>query len=115
RLMSAPTDRPSIRTATLNRPIDLFAPGEITRISEGRVSATEREPFDAKLSRLHDWLLEGSRREARAGARLFVWPEQSLLVFDDDEPAFLVRARRLAAGERVYLAMGIATIHLGDR
>ena len=115
RLMAAPTDRASIRTATLNRPIDLFGPGEMTKISEGRVSASEREPFNAKLSRLHDWFLEGSRREARAGARLIVWPEQNLLVFDDDEPAFLERARRLAADERVYLAMGMGTIHLGDR
>ena len=115
RLMAAPTDRASIRTATLNRPIDLFVPGEITRISEGRVAATEREQFDAKLSRLHDWFLEGSRREARAGARLIVWPEQSLLVFADDEPAFLERATRLAADERIYLAMGMGTIHLGDR
>ena len=113
--MAAPTDRASIRTATLNRPIDLFGPGEMTKISEGRVSASEREPFNAKLSRLHDWFLEGSRREARAGARLIVWPEQNLLVFDDDEPAFLERARRLAADERVYLAMGMGTIHLGDR
>ena len=115
RLMAAPTDRASIRTATLNRPIDLFEPGEMTKISEGRISASEREPFGAKLSRLHDWFLEGSRREARAGARLIVWPEQNLLVFDDDEPAFLARARRLAADERVYLAMGMGTIHLGDR
>ena len=115
RLMAAPTDRASIRTATLNRPIDLFAPGEMTRISEGRVSAREREPFKVKLSRLHDWFLEGSRREARAGARLIVWPEQSLLVFDEDEPAFLERATRLAADERVYLAMGMGTIHLGER
>ena len=115
RLMAAPTDRASIRTATLNRPIDLFEPGEMTKISEGRISASEREPFGAKLSRLHDWFLEGSRREARAGARLIVWPEQNLLVFDDDESAFLARARRLAADERVYLAMGMGTIHLGDR
>jgi apolipoprotein N-acyltransferase len=85
----------------------------MTKISEGRISASE--PFGAKLSRLHDWFLEGSRREAHAGARLIVWPEQNLLVFDDDEPAFLARARRLAADERVYLAMGMGTIHLGDR
>ena len=115
RLMAAPTDRASIRIATLNRPVDLFAPGEMTQISEGRVSASERERLTAKLSRLHDWFLEGSRREADAGARLIVWPEQNLLVFDDDEPAFLARARRLAAESRVYLAMGMGTIHLGDR
>jgi apolipoprotein N-acyltransferase len=87
----------------------------MTKISEGRISASEREPLGAKLLRLHDWFLEGSRREARAGARLIVWPEQNLLVFDADEPAFLQRARRLAADERVYLAMGMGTIHFGDR
>ena len=37
RLALAPTDRPSLRMATLNRPVDLFAPGEMTRIAEGRV------------------------------------------------------------------------------
>jgi len=114
RLVAASTERASIRTATLNRPIDLFAPGEITRISEGAVSAMDRAPLETKLSRLHDWFLDGSRREARAGARLIVWPEHSLLVFAADEPAFLERAKRLAAGERIYLGMGMGTIHLGD-
>jgi apolipoprotein N-acyltransferase len=115
RLTLAPTDRASMRIATLNRPTDLFIPGEMTRIAEGRVAASERERFNDKLSRLRDWFLEGSRREGRAGARLIVWPEQNLLIFHDDEPAFLERARRLAADEHVYLAMGMGTVHLGDR
>jgi len=37
-----------------------------------------------------------------------VWPEQNLLIFKPDEPAFIERARRLAADEHVYLAMGMA-------
>ena len=115
RLAMAPTDGPSMRIATINRPLDLFVPGEMTRISEGRVSPADRPAFMQKLHRLHDWFLEGSRREARAGARLVVWPEQNLLVFKDDEPAFLERATRLAADEHVYLAMGMGTIHLGER
>src|SRR5262249_38383715 len=57
--------------------------------------------------------LEGSRREAAAGARLIAWPEQTLLVFAEDEPAFLARAQRLAATEHVYLVMGLGTVHLG--
>ena len=114
RLALAPTDRPSLRTATLNRPVDLFMPGEMTRIAEGRVSPDERGPFGEKLTRLHDWFLEGSRREARAGARLIAWPETSLLIFNEDEPAFLQRAQRLAADERVYLAMGMGTIRPGE-
>ena len=110
RLALAPTDRASIRTATLNRPVDLFIPGEMTRIAEGRVSSDERQRLTDKLTRLHDWFLEGSRREARAGARLIVWPETNLLIFKEDEPAFLARAQRLAADERVYLAMGMGTV-----
>jgi apolipoprotein N-acyltransferase len=115
RLTNAPTDRPTIRAATLNRPVDLFVSGEMTRISEGRVAPGERERVRDKLSRLHEWFLEGTRREARAGARLIVWPEQNLLIFAGDEPAFLERARRVAADERVYLAMGMGTIHPDDR
>jgi apolipoprotein N-acyltransferase len=66
-----------------------------------------------KLGRLHQWFLDGSRREARAGARLIVWPEANLLVFREDEAAFLERARQVAADEHVYLAMGIASIQPG--
>jgi apolipoprotein N-acyltransferase len=114
RLALAATDRGSLRAVALNRPVDLFIPGEMTRISEGRVSPDERDRSADKLSRLHDWFLEGSRREARAGARLIVWPEQNLLIFKEDEAAFLERAKRLAREERIYLAMGIGTIYLGD-
>jgi apolipoprotein N-acyltransferase len=103
RLMAAPTDRASIRTATLNRPIDLFAPGEMTRISEGRVSATEREPFKRQAF-TPPRLVPGRQPPrgpcGRAADRL---AEQSLLVFDDDEPAFLERAKS-ARGRRTGLS-----------
>ena len=85
----------------------------MTRITEGRVRPEELARTIDKLRQLHDWFLDGSRREARAGARLIAWPEANLLVFRDDEPAFLERAKRLAAEEDVYLAMGIASIHPG--
>jgi apolipoprotein N-acyltransferase len=114
RLAAAPTNRASLRVATLNRPRGLFAPGEMTRITEASLSLEERGPLGAKMRRLHDWFLDGTRREALAGARLVVWPEGNLLVFADDEVSFLERARRLAVRERVHLAMGLATIHPDD-
>lgn len=113
RVALAGTDRASLRIATLNRPVDLFVPGEMTRITEGRVRPEELAQMTDKLKRLHHWFLDGSRREARAGARLIAWPEANLLVFRDDEPAFLERAKRLANEEGVYLAMGIASIQPG--
>jgi apolipoprotein N-acyltransferase len=115
RLVLAPTDRPSVRAATLNRPADLFAPGEMTRITEGRVTAADHADLAAKVAKLQDWFLDGSRREARAGTRLIVFPEGNLLVFKTDEGAFLERASRLARDEHVYLAMGMGTIHLGEK
>jgi apolipoprotein N-acyltransferase len=114
RVALAPTDGRVIRAATLNRPIDFFVPGEMTRISEGRIDPTDRDRVREKLSRLQDWFLDGSRREARAGARLIAWPEQNLLVLAEDEPAFLERAARVACDERIYLAIGLGTIHVGE-
>jgi apolipoprotein N-acyltransferase len=114
RVATASTDRPTLRVAAINRPIGLFVPGEMTRITEGRVAPADRPSIDAKLMRLQDWFLEGSRREARAGARLVVWPEQNLLVFKENEARFLERAQRVAADDRIYLAMGMGTIHLGE-
>jgi len=46
----ASTDRPTLRAATLNRPPDLFVPGEMTRITEGRVARADRPSIDAKLA-----------------------------------------------------------------
>lgn len=114
RLMLAPSDRAVLRMATLNRPVDLFVPGEMTRITEGRLDAAARVRMAEKLTRLHAWFLDGSRREARAGAKLIAWPEQNLLVFAKDEAAFIDRARAVAAEEHVYLAIGMGTIHLDE-
>jgi apolipoprotein N-acyltransferase len=114
RLAIAPSDRPSVRVATLNRPRTLFVPGEMTRITEASFRPAEREALAAKMKKLQDWFLEGTRREARAGARIVVWPEGNLLVFKDDEAAFLARAQELATSEHVYLAMGMGTIHDGE-
>ena len=113
RLASAPTDRAAVRVATLNRPVDLFIPGEITRIAEGSVPPADYDRLNAKLARLHDWFLDGSRREAHAGARIIVWPETSLLIFKEDEAAFLSRAQQLASDEHVFLAMGMGTVRRG--
>jgi apolipoprotein N-acyltransferase len=81
--------------------------------TEGRIDAAQRAAVGEKLARLHEWFLENTRREARGGAQLVAWPEANLLVFKEDEAAFLERARRLAAGEHIYLAMGMGAVRLG--
>jgi len=109
----APTDRPALRVAMIHRPVDLFVPGEMTRIAEASVADADLPRVDAKLAKLQQWFLDGAAREARAGARVVTWPEQNLLVWSEREPEFLERAARVAAGERVVLVMGLGTVHRG--
>jgi len=62
---------------------------------------------------LQDHFLAESRREARAGAKIILWPEINLMVFRSDEDAFMERARQLVREEHVYLLMGIG-VHRPD-
>lgn len=105
----------TIRVAAVSSAGGIFKPGEVTRILQGKVREEEREPFRQKLLSVQNWLLEKARTEARAGANLVIWPEADLIIFREDESAFLERAQRLAAEEKIYLLMGLGVIHLGVR
>jgi len=115
RLALAATDRPTIRMATVNRPVDLFAPGELTRLASDTLRPDERPVISAKLARLQDEMLSQTEREARAGAQVVAWPEVSVAIFAADEPAFLQRAQAVAAAGRIHLAMGMNTVHPGEK
>ena len=112
RIARAASDAPSVRTAAISYPRELFVPGEVTRIIQARVRDDEREVLRAKTAHLQDWFLDSSRREATAGAKIIVWPELYLLVYKEDEPAFLQRAQQLAREQHIYLLMGMAAVEL---
>jgi apolipoprotein N-acyltransferase len=105
----------SVRAAVISTPRNLFEKGEATCILENRVPASQRAASGAKLDRLQSWFLDSTRREARAGAKIVVWPEWGLLINREEEPAFLARAQRLAAEEHIYLLMGMASIGTGQK
>jgi len=113
RLALGASDVKSIRVAVVSGTEGMFNPGEETRILHGEVRDEERAQFGKAFGRLQDWFLENTRREARAGARIVVWPEVNLLVFKEDETTFLERAKRLAAEEQIYLLIGMGAVHLG--
>jgi apolipoprotein N-acyltransferase len=113
RLALGASEVKSIRAAVISGPEGMFNPGDETRILHGGVRDEELVQFRNVFRRLQDWFLENTRREARAGARIVVWPEVNLLVFKEDETTFLERAQRLAAEERIYLLMGLGTVSPG--
>jgi apolipoprotein N-acyltransferase len=100
RLALADTSGPSVRVAAISYPKDeMFIPGEITRIQSAKMRPDESALLRDKVARLQTWFLDSTRREARAGAKVIAWPETNLLVFRENEPAFLDRACGLARDE----------------
>ena len=113
RLASTASDRRTVRAAAITFPTDQFAPGEMTRFDEGRISEAERPQIRERLAKLQTWFLDQTVREARAGARVIAWAEGNLIVLQEDEAAFVDRARQLAREHSIYLAMGMAAIEPG--
>jgi apolipoprotein N-acyltransferase len=74
-------------------------------------SITVRDDLTSHEER--DYMLEQSRREAEAGAKIVLWPEVCVYVPKDEQEEFFGRASKLARQARIYLAMGMSAS--GDR
>jgi apolipoprotein N-acyltransferase len=55
--------------------------------------------------------LEGTLREAQAGAQIVHWPEMAANLPKEDEANFLDQAREIVMDEGIYLVMGYSTSH----
>jgi apolipoprotein N-acyltransferase len=62
------------------------------------------------LAQIDASLLTLSQQEARAGARVVVWPESGAAVLQEDEAAFVRAAQAVARASGIYLDMGLAVI-----
>jgi apolipoprotein N-acyltransferase len=104
----------TVRMAAIGWPEGLVGMDTVWRVFTPKPLEDAEQPAlrDAYLI-LQDYFLAESRREARAGAKIVLWPEINLMVFRPDEDAFMERARQLAREEHVYLLMGIG-VHRPD-
>lgn len=98
----------TVRTAAIGWPEGLVGMDTVMRVFTPKpLEDAEQPALREAYSLLQDHFLAESRREARAGAKIVVWPEITLMVLRSDEDAFMERARQLAREEHVYLLMGI--------
>ncbi|HLF73248.1 MAG TPA: nitrilase-related carbon-nitrogen hydrolase [Anaerolineales bacterium] len=67
--------------------------------------ATDIEAFRQMMEERYQLYFDATVREARAGAKIILWPENSATVAKDDEPALLARAQDVAKQEGIYLAL----------
>jgi apolipoprotein N-acyltransferase len=101
-------DTKTVRTAAIGWPEELVGRDTVWRVFTPKpLEDAEQLALRDAYARLQDYFLAETRREARAGAKIILWPEINLMVFRADEDAFMARARQLAREEHVYLLMGI--------
>ncbi len=86
-----------------------FFPPEQPTVRVASISVLENLTSDQE----RDYMLEQSRREAQAGAKIVLWPEVCVYVPKDEQEEFFKRASELARQTRIYLAMGMSAS--GDR
>jgi apolipoprotein N-acyltransferase len=108
------TDGKTVRVAAIGWPEGVVTQREFLRAIEPNLASEELEKLRSAFARIQDHFADASLREARAGAKIIVWPEANAMVFQDNEAALLERVQRLASGERIYLLVGMAVVHRGS-
>jgi apolipoprotein N-acyltransferase len=114
RLALAP-DRRTVRIAGIGWPRDIIEAEEFIRAVEPDLTDAERKKLKAAFARIQDSFLSRSEQEARAGSKIIVWPEANLILFEEEESAFLERARKFARANGVYLVIGMVTLRGGQK
>ena len=82
----------------------------LSLLLSGKATQADRALARSAFTTLDNDLLARSQQEARAGAKIVVWPESSPVgtnILQEDEPALLQRAGTLTRQEGIYLDMGL--------
>ncbi|MQY36465.1 Apolipoprotein N-acyltransferase [Streptomyces sp. RB17] len=73
----------------------------------GGVAAAPAAAVRPAMTAVENDLLAATRREAAAGAKIVVWPEEAVRTREPDEAAAIAAARRQARSSGVYLEIGV--------
>jgi len=73
------------------------------------------EAFAQAYAPVNDELLSLSLQEARAGAKIILWPEGGAEVLQEDEAALIARGSELARTTGIYLDMGMSVYLVQSR
>ena len=105
----------TVRMAAIGWPDGLVGMDTVMRVFALKpLEDAELPALRAAYNLLQDYFLAESRREARAGTKIILWPEINLMVLSADENAFMQRVRQVAREEHVYLLMGIGVHRSGE-
>ena len=66
--------------------------------------------FRQRTASINERYLEGSVREAQAGAQIVVWPEAAAIGLKEDIDALVTQGQAVAQAQNIYLAMSVLII-----
>ncbi|WP_220204721.1 apolipoprotein N-acyltransferase [Reticulibacter mediterranei] len=75
-----------------------------------QLTNADLSPLRAAFALNNEDLFTRSQREARAGAKIIVWPEAAALTMVEDEAKLVERGKTLARQEQIYLEMGLVVV-----
>ena len=94
-----PADSDTVRVAAITRSFDMDI--------EAKKCNKDVPCLKILFNRSLDEFLEDSKQAANAGAKIIVWQENGLAVYQEDEASFIDQGREFAMHEKVYLLMGM--------
>lgn len=112
RLAFGPHGVRTVRLAGIGWPEGILDRRELyPLVTDDSLSDEDLRRARQKLRALYHRLLDDSRREARAGAKIVAWTETSTIMLAEDGTSWIDEARQMAEDEAIYLLMGVAIIH----
>jgi len=100
RLTFAPTPQTTVRIASFTA-----MDNRVEVPALWQLLPNDRDSFRRKTRAIHQRYLDETERQARAGARLVLWPEGAGIGAMEDEEGLLEKGGALAKREGIYLAM----------
>jgi apolipoprotein N-acyltransferase len=67
-----------------------------------------RQTYRQLSAETQELYLEGTLREAKAGAQIVHWPEMAIFLPEEDEANFIERVKQIASDEGIYVVMAYA-------
>ncbi len=110
RIQWKPAKTRRVTVATVGWPEGLIDREQLGRIFSATLEAEAIQQLRAVFDKIHDHFIAQTREAARAGAKIVVWPEASIVVFRDDYAALHKRLQALGRELGIYFLAGVAIV-----
>ena len=98
----------TVRVATLAADRALWHGLNVPRLTDlAAAGDSVRAKARAQFAPITDELIDRTRQQADAGAKIVVWSEAAAFALKEDEPALLDRVRALAREQSIYLQISV--------